>query len=172
MIYGTARQNIIDGFSQKEWLMSKIGLAKILALFSTILVVSIGFGLGFGQGVEVQMSDVFKRFDFVLAYYIELAVYFVYAIFIALVLRRTGIAVILLLVYDVVLEPILSWSLPDRLGDLLPMSVIDNLNSFPFSKYVGNESIESVSLEQFIWAIGYGACFSVLSYLLLNKKDL
>jgi len=170
--YGTVRQNIIDGFSRKEWILSKIGLAKILALSSTLLVVAIGLVLGFSQGVDLQIADVFTRMDFVLAYFIELLVYFIYALFLALVLKRTGLAIILLLVYDLILEPILSWSVPDSISDFMPMSTLDNLNTFPFTKYIGNEVQSFVSLEQFVWAIGYGVVFGLLSYLILKKKDL
>lgn len=170
--YGTARQNIIDGFSRREWLYSKIGLAKILALFSTLLVMLIGLFLGFTQGAEVETANIFTRMDFVLAYFVELTVYFIYALFLALILKRTGISIILLLAYDFILEPILSFSLPDAISDFLPMSTIDNLNTFPFTKYVGNETLEAVSLEQLVWAIVYGIVFAALSYLILKKKDL
>ncbi|MCK5277390.1 MAG: hypothetical protein KAK04_02615, partial [Cyclobacteriaceae bacterium] len=57
----TLRQNIIDGLSRREWLFTKIGLAKILALCSTLLVLAIGLVLGFTQGVQVELSDVFSR---------------------------------------------------------------------------------------------------------------
>ena len=168
----TARQNIIDGFSRREWIYSKIGLAKILALCSTLLVVSIGLVLGFSQGSQLEISDVFSRMDFVLAYYIELVVYFIYALFLALLLKKTGLSIILLLVYDFILEPIFSWSLPDTVSRFLPMSTIDNLNTFPFTKYVGNEISSIVSIEQLVWAVGYGVVFSVFSYLILTKRDL
>ena len=171
-VYGTARQNIIDGYSHKEWLFSKIGLAKTLALFSTMLVVILGLVLGYTQGVKVELFDVFLRLDFLLAYFIELIVYFIYALFLSIVLKRTSISIILLLVYDFILEPILSWSLPKRLSDFLPMSTIDNLNTFPFSKYIGNEAIEAVSIEQLIWAIAYGIAFGLFSYLILKNRDL
>jgi hypothetical protein len=171
-VYGTARQNIIDGFSRREWLLAKIGLAKTLALFSTMLVLIIGLGLGFSQDAQVAVTDVLRRLDFVLAYFLELLVYFIYALFLVIVLKRTGVSIILLLVYDFILEPIISWSLPERFGDLLPMSTIDNLNTFPFVRYIGNEVPESVSIEQMIWAISYGVGFAFLSYLLLKKRDL
>jgi hypothetical protein len=170
--YSTARQNIIDGFSRREWLYSKIGLAKILALCSTILVLIIGLVLGYTQGVQVELSDVFSRMDFVLAYFIELLVYFIYALFLALALKRTGLSIILLLVYDFVLEPIFSWSLPETIRGFLPMNSIDNLNQFPFTKYVDIEIQSVVSVEQFIWAIAYGFLFGGLSYLVLQKRDL
>jgi len=79
--YSTARQNIIDGLSRREWLYSKIGLAIALSLFSTLLVLSVGFVLGFSQEVTVEPTAIFGRLDFVLAYFIELLVYFIYALF-------------------------------------------------------------------------------------------
>lgn len=170
--YSTARQNIIDGLSRQEWLFSKIRLAKILALISTFLIFIIGLALGFTQGIQVELSEVFSRIDFVLAYFIELVVYFIYAMFLALIFKRTGISIIFLLVYDFILEPITSWSLPEKVRGFLPMNTIDNLNQFPFGKYMNVDTQSVVSLEQVSWAIFYGILFSGLSYLVLKKKDL
>lgn len=170
--FSTLRQNIIDGLSRLEWLYSKIGLAITLAMFSTLLVLTVGFALGFSQGVKVDSTVIFGRLDFVLAYFFELLVYFIYALFLALAIRKTGLSIILLLVYDFILEPILSWSVPDYISEFLPMNTIDNLNQFPFMKYVGNEVQSVVSLEQLIWAATYGIFFAFLSYVVLNKRDL
>jgi ABC-2 type transport system permease protein len=170
--YSTARQNIIDGLSRREWLFSKIALAKILALGSTFLVLIIGLVLGYTQGVQVEITNVFSRLDFVLAYFIELLIYFIYALFLALILKRTGMTIIILLVYDFIFEPIISWSLPEKVRDFLPMNTIDNLNQFPFLKYLGNETQSIVSLEQVVWALVYGLLFAGFSYLVLKKRDL
>ena len=169
---GTARQNVIDGFSRNEWIYSKIGLAKSLALFSTLLVIGIGLVLGFSQNVKTDFSAIFTRLDFVFAYFIELLVYFIYALFLTIALKRTGISIIILLVYDFILEPILSWSLPDQLNSFLPMNTIDDLNTFPFAKYVGSEIMEAVSFEQLVWAIAYGILFGILSLWMLKRSDL
>ncbi len=120
----------------------------------------------------MDFADPFARMDFVLAYFIELVVYFTYAIFLALVLKRTGLSVILLLVYDFILEPILSWSFPENIGPYLPMNAIDRLNTFPFGKYVGTEVLSYVPMAQLGWAIGYGVLFSVISYWVLKRSDL
>ncbi len=170
--FSTARQNIIDGLSRREWLISKLGLANMLALGSTFLIFIIGLALGFTQGVRVDMTELLGRLDFVLAYFIELNVYFVYALFLALILQKTGLSIIILLVYDFILEPIASWSLPDIIAKFLPMNTIDNLNQFPFTKYVNADVQSVVSLEQLIWAIFYGLLFAGLSYLALKKRDL
>jgi ABC-2 type transport system permease protein len=169
---GTLRQNIIDGLSRREWIFSKIGLAKLLALFSTLLVLALGLMLGYSQDMGVEISDVLLRLDFVAAYFVELLTYFIYALFLALLLKRTGVSVILLLVYDFILEPILSWSFPERFRSFLPMNAIDNLNKFPFTKYVGGEATSAVALEQLVWAVAYGVIFAFLSYLVLKKRDL
>jgi ABC-2 type transport system permease protein len=169
---GTLRQNIIDGLSRREWIFSKIGLAKLLALFSTLLVLALGLMLGYSQDMGVEISDVLLRLDFVAAYFVELLTYFIYALFLALLLKKTGVSVILLLVYDFILEPILSWSFPERFRSFLPMNAIDNLNKFPFTKYVGGEATSAVALEQLVWAVAYGVIFAFLSYLVLKKRDL
>ena len=137
-----------------------------------ITVAAIALILGFSQGTDMGVFQVFQRLDFILAYYIELVVYFIYALFLVLIFKRTGLSIILLLVYDFILEPILSWSIPDPINNFLPMNTLDNLNTFPFSKYVGNEIQEFVSIEQLCWAVCYGIIFCVISYLILNKKDL
>lgn len=168
----TARQNIIDGMSRREWLYSKIGLAKALALFSTLLVLAVGLLLGFTQGGQVEISSIFARLDFVLAYFFELLVYFIYALFLVLIIKRTGLSIIFLLIYDFILEPILSWSLPDQVRSFLPMNTIDNLNTFPFTKYVEKAAQDVVSLEQLVWAVGYGIIFAALSYVIFKKRDL
>ena len=170
--HGTARQNIVDGFSRHEWVMSKIGLLKLLAFVSTLLVIVIGLIIGYSQGSPESAAMVISRLDFVLAYFIELVVYFIYAMFLALVLKRTGLSLILLLVYDFILEPILSWTLPDVWGERLPMSTIDNLNKFPFTRYVNNEVAATVSIEQLAWAIFYGILFSLFTYLIFVKRDI
>jgi ABC-type transport system involved in multi-copper enzyme maturation permease subunit len=168
----TARQNIIDGLSRRQWLFAKIGLAKVLALYSTLLVVIIALALGFSHGTEADLATIASRLDFVAAYFLELITYFIYALFISLLLKRTGVSLILLLVYDFIIEPILSWSLPDSIRDFLPMNAIDNLNKFPFTRYVDMSVPPPVSLEQLVWAVFYGLLFSFFSYLLLNKRDL
>ena len=168
----TTRQNVIDGLSRQEWIFSKIGLAKILSLFSTLLIVAIGISLGFTQGVHVEISSMFERLDYVLAYFIELSVYFIYALFLTLIIKRTGLTIILLLVYDFILEPILSLSLPDSVSHFLPMNTIDNLNTFPFIKYVELSEQTVLSTEQLVWAVGYGILFALFSLLIFKKKDL
>lgn len=168
----TARQNIANGLSRKEWIFSKLGLNIVLAVYSTLLVVAICAALGFSKGTNPQVTSMFSSIDFVLAYLLELVVYFIYALFIVLLVKRSGISIILLLVYDFLLEPILAWSLPDSIDHFLPMSTLDNLNTFPFGKYVGNEVPSYVALEQFIWAIAFGVFFAGLSYVIFKKLDL
>ena len=169
---GTAKQNIINGLSRREWLFTKIGLLKTLAIYATLLIIICGILLGISQTDDISFQLVFSRFDYVLAYFFELLTYFVYAMFLSILLKKTGISVILLLVYDFILEPIISWSLPENIARFLPMNAIDNLNRFPFSKYVGMGESSAVSTEQLFWAIGYGILFSAFSYLLLKRQDM
>ena len=166
--HSTLRQNIIDGMSRKEWIFSKIGLAKILALYSTLLVMGLCLYFGFSNGNALDFSG----FIFIPAYFLELLTYFIYALFLTLLLKKTGISLILLLVYDVILEPILSWSMPEGLRALLPMNVIDNMNKFPFIKYVNMDVSQTISYDLILMAAAYGIAFTFFAYLVLKNKDL
>jgi len=169
---GTARQNVIDGLSRKQWLLTKIGMAKILALYSTLLIMIMCLFIGFSEEGGAELARIFERLEFIAAYFIELVVYFIYALFLAVLIRRTGLSIILLLVYDFIIEPIISWSLPESIGGFMPMSVIDNLNTFPFLKYVDDSASQNLTLDHIIWAITYGVVFSLFSYLILKRRDL
>ncbi len=170
--YKTARQNIIDGMNRSQWIMSKALLGVTLAFFSMLLVIALGLSIGYTHEELPVFHDVMAKADFVGAYFIELVVYFIYALFLSVVFRRTGITIILLLAYDFILEPALSWSLPGEAGSYLPMNVIDNLIQFPFAKYVNVPVQESVEATQWLSALAYGVIFALFSYMIFNRRDL
>lgn len=144
----------------------------ILALYSTLLVIGVCLVLGMKNTSELASASILEKTDFVLAYFIELSVYFIYALFLALLMKRTGIALILLLIYDFIVEPIAGWSIPDAVYKFMPMNTLDSMNTFPFYQYFGREAQTFVSIEQFAWAISYGVAFIILSYFVFKRQDL
>lgn len=168
----TLRQNIIDGMSRREWIFSKIGLAKILALYSTLMAGGLCLYFGFSGSQDNHVTDFWTGFLYLPSYFLELLTYFIYALFLTLLLKKTGISLILLLLYDLILEPILSWSIPEYLRPFLPMNVIDNMNKFPFTKYVNMDVSQPISYELIFIAVIYAGIFTFLSYLVLKNKNL
>ena len=170
--FKTARQNIIDGMGRKQWILSKVLLGVVLAIFSTVLVIAIGLAIGYNAEKTPVFHDVMAKFDFAGAYFFELVTYFIYALFLSIALRKTALTIILLLVYDFIFEPVLSWSLPGESGNYLPMNIIDNLIQFPFAKYMNMPAQESVEPTQLLLAVVYGLVFILFSYMIFKKRDL
>lgn len=170
--YGTLRQNIIEGMSRVHFVVSKLGLAFILAAIATVFIILCGFILGVTNSQRTFPSNFFEQFDFVLAYFIEYFAYFVYAIFFAFLFKRSGVALILLICYDFIFEPIISLSLPDSIHGYLPMKVLDTMIEFPFTKYLQVEVQHSVQLVEVALAVFYAWLFVTFSVLLLKKSDI
>lgn len=168
----TLRQNVIDGMSRNEFFSSKLILAAFLATVSTVVIfLSVWFIGSYNQDPE-STSGGLEGSGYIIAYLIELFTYFVYALLIAMLVKRTGVALVLLIAIDFIFEPVLSWFLPDVLDDYLPMTVLDNLIRFPFSKYIGMETEGVVSLVQMAIAALYAVLFSILSLSWLKRSDL
>jgi len=168
----TLRQNIIDGMSREGFFFSKLWLAGFLALVSTVIIFFTAYFIGTYNQIPESETNLFEGSGFVAAYFLELITYFIYALFIAMLVKRTGLALILIIAIDFIFEPIISIFLPDMLDAYLPMAVIDNLIHFPFTKYVGMEVEAAVSIFQMAIAGLYAVLGSMVSLAWLKRTDL
>ncbi len=168
----TLRQNIIDGMSREGFFFSKLLLAGFLALVSTVIIFFAIYVIGTYNQDPENVTNIFEGSGFVAAYFLELLTYFIYALFVALLVKRTGLALVLLIAIDFIFEPILSIFLPDVLDGYLPMAVIDNLIRFPFTRYVGMEVETTVSAIQMIIVGLYAIFFSMAALTWLKRSDL
>ncbi len=168
----TIRQNVIDGLSRKEFFFSKVLLAGFLTAVSTLAIfLSIWFIGEYNRDPESTV-EIWEGSGFIIAYFFELFTYFIYALFIAFLVRRTGMALVLLILLDLIFEPMLSWFVPDVIYKYFPMASLDNLIRFPFSKYIGMETALSVSPGQLLVVVLYAVVFSMASLLWLKRADL
>ncbi len=169
--FGTLRQNIIEGISRINFVISKLWLALVLALIATFYIIVCGIILATNNGHVSLSLDFFRQFSFVGAYFMEYFTYFVYAIFFAFLFKRSGVALILLLCYDFIFEPIIAFGLPENIRGYLPMKVLDNLIPFPFTKYLQVEIQDTVQLTAIVLVVFYAWLFVTFSVLLLKKSD-
>ena len=168
----TIRQNIIDGMSRLEFLISKVLLVFFLALGSTLLIFISAWFVGAYNGDPENPVSAFEGSGYIVAYFFELFTYFIYALFTAFLIKRTGLALVLLITVDLIFEPMLKLFIPDVLYEYLPMATLDNLIRFPFSKYLGMETVTSVSPFRLFVAAVYAVFFSFISLMWLKRADL
>ena len=174
--YRTSRQNVIDGLGRSEFMLSKLMLITVLTLFSTFVITLITLGLGLTGNAGIAWDTVGMKLDFLIAYTVEVFVYLIFALFGALLIRRTGFTIIALMLYTMILEPILAWKFSDSFGDYLPLATLNDLIQFPFKRYV--KSILEVNVQESVdmLVVGrsllYGGIFYVLALFRFKRLDL
>ncbi len=171
----TIKQNIIDGLSKREFLASKVALVMVMSLGSALLFLLLGLFLGFLYSPVTGLSYILENIEFVAAYGLEVFAFLCMALFASFLIQRSGITIILFLLYTSFIEPILTAILQHHYKvDVwyFPVEAINLLIRFPFSKYVLSYTDDQVVMRDVFVSLGWAAIFIALSYWILKRKDL
>ncbi len=130
--YRTMRQNIIDGMSKWEAILSKEVFILVLSLFSTVFLVILTLLVGSNPG----NVSTFDGFGFVTAYFLEVFLYLNFAYLISMLVKKAGLSIVFLLLYGFIIEKIIifviSYPFPEMaasISSVLPFGVIDGTNT-------------------------------------------
>lgn len=170
----TIRQNFIDGLSRKEFIASKLGLIASLSILAGLLLLLLGLALGLLYSPVTSPEYIFMKLQFVPAYMLEVFCFLCFAMFIAFLLRRTGFAIVLFVLYSLAIEPIataIMWHEYEIPVWYFPVRGINNLIPVPFAKYIFREVQDYVALRHIAAALGWAALFIFFSFSLLRKRD-
>ncbi|MBN2805023.1 MAG: ABC transporter permease [Prolixibacteraceae bacterium] len=171
--YDTLRQNIMNGLSRGGFIVSKLFLVALLAVGSTLFVFVTALIIGIISTPDVQIHDLIRYSGFVPAYLLLLSAYLVFALLIGLLIKRTGLAIGLLFLYTLIIEPIIVFRIKTEwIKGLFPLKAINNLIHMPFGKYALREVKDYVAPVDIVIVLAYMALFIYCIYLLLKKRDL
>jgi len=185
----TLKQNLIDGLSKKEFILSKFYTVIALALFSTIFVFIVSLILGLIFSDYNEPSIIFSDLEFLLAFFVKLLGFFSFGLFLGILIKRSAFAVGAMLVWAMLeglTKLILYWKLRPNVDDImqfLPLEAMGNLINQPGSrlsavKAVAEQVGEDLSYDYAVhWyevaiVLAWTALFIFLSYRLLKKRDL
>lgn len=171
----TIKQNIIDGLSKREFLMSKIWLVIAISFGSMLLLFLLGLFLGLLYSPVTGMPYIFENIEFVFAYGLELFVFLCMAMFTAFWIQKSGVAIILFLLYTACIEPIAvafmhfekEWPVW-----FYPVEAINRIIRVPFQKFWLDHVDDVVFIQDIAVALGWAGIFIALSYWLLKRRDL
>jgi len=174
---GTIKQNVIDGMSPTELLLSKIYFIGVLSLITTLIVAGVGLVCGFFWSPVKEVSFIVRHLEFLPAYFLHLVLFQLFCLCIGLLIKRIGIALAMLMFYIYAIEPIITAILEYKyelpwLADLFPLRAFGNFIPNPFPKYLLKETITTVPLPELGIGLLYGAMFGYLAYRLMTKRDL
>ncbi len=189
--YKTLKQNLIDGLSKKEFLLSKFYMIVFICFLSTLFVgLNIGI-LGATHSANMELSSIIKEIDFLLAFFVKLVGFFSFGLFLGLLVKRSAFAIgafFSWFLFESIFTSMMKnyWNndaLHELLYNYLPLNAISNLIKEPVSRSSivkqGAETI-GLTLEQkihttpleYLIVIGWIAIFLGLSYWLLKRRDL
>ncbi|WP_372973372.1 ABC transporter permease [Muriicola sp.] len=187
----TIKQNLIDGLSKKEFVLSKFLTVISFALISTVFVFAVSMILGLIYSDYDELSIIFSDLEFLLAYFVKLVGFFSFCLFLGVLVKRSAFALgflILWQVFEGFVRGMIRWKLfdsetTDAVMGFFPLNAMFNLVKEPFSRLnavqsVANQIGEKVSLNyhvhtyEILIVLAWTFLFISLSYVILKKRDL
>jgi ABC-type transport system involved in multi-copper enzyme maturation permease subunit len=177
--YRTMRQNVIDGLSRWEFVLSKILMNILLSVMSVVMLFVIIMFTGLIYTPELSSSDIIMGSEFLLAYFLEVFAFLSYALMLGVFVQRSGLTIVLLLLSHMI-EAIIKVNIfrsgtKETIGWLkqfFPLESITNLVALPFPRYAFQEIQDYVSLAAVLIALVWTFLFNFFSYLKLKKADI
>lgn len=183
--YNTFRQQVINGLSRQDLLNGKLLVILGIALVNTLMVFVFGLFFGFIYSSGYAFQDVFSHLYMLGIYFIQAVSHMIVAMMIAVWLRNKTLAIVVLIVYQVILEPILRLVVNKfvlmKLGLFFPMRVITRLTPMPdiaiTEMIKTNTDFKDLAMTLPLWAnlllaLGYGLTFYLITRAILLKRNL
>ena len=190
--YGTLKQNLIDGMSKQEFILSKFLTVFVFALASTIFVFVMSLILGYSYSSYTEFSIVFTDITYLFAFFVKLLGFFSFCLFLGIFVKRSAFALGFLLVWYIVegiIFGLLRWLAFDsseqvaKIAQFFPLTSMSNLIVEPFTRLslvktigtqmgVEGEKDYSIHFTSILIVLIWTAIFIFLSYRILKKRDL
>jgi len=188
----TLKQNLIDGMSKKEFVLSKFFTILLFSLISTLFLFGVSLVLGYSFSDYTELSIVFSDMEYLLAYFVKITGFFAFCMFLGILIKRSAFALGFLFIWWIlenIANGILSWriftesDMAEKIVQFFPLSSMSNLVIEPFSRLnviqtaasqIGSELDKDYSVHwyQLLIVIAWTLIFVFLSYALLKKRDL
>ena len=193
--YKTLKQNLIDGLSKKEFILSKFYTVVAFSLISTIFVFVVSLILGSIYSSYNEFAIIVSDLEYIFAFFLKLVGFFSFGLFLGILVKRSAFAVGAMLVWLIIegmckgLFFYLFRHSETTTADVnsamqfFPLEAMGNLIKEPISrlnavKSVANQIGETftksydVEFTTILIVLFWTAVFIYSSYALLKKRDL
>lgn len=190
----TLKQNLIDGLSKKELILSKFYFVLSLAAVVTLLVFIVCLILGLLNSDFTEAGIIFRDLEYVGAFFISHLTFFSMCLFAGILVKRSAFALGLIGIWSIFeliiqgisnfLDGFYSWNIWENIENFLPITSTWYLITEPFSRVsVVKSGIETLSEGAFekdygvqwinvIVGLVWTGLFIYWSYALLKRRDL
>jgi len=174
--YRTNRQNVIDGWDRMQFYHAKVLLIIVLSFMATFYLFLLG--MIFGGVNSGSLSNLFSEFQQVGYFFLLSVDYLGFALFIAIWIKKSGLAIGLFLLYSMIIENILKGIINHYMdkpyGNLLPLQASDELLPFPLLQMAKAMIPMGATLSMTTYAIvamGWCAVYYFAGRMILLKND-
>jgi ABC-type transport system involved in multi-copper enzyme maturation permease subunit len=188
----TLKQNLIDGLSKKEFVLSKFYTVILFAFVSTLFVFIVSMVLGLIYSDYNEISIIFSDLEYLLAFFVKLVGFFSFGLFLGVLIKRSAFAVGAMLIWfigETIGYNVMKWNLfkgtdiADKVFQFAPLKAMWNLIDEPFSRLnavkavasqIGEELNQDYGVHGYEIAIvlGWTALFIYGCYYLIKIRDL
>lgn len=183
----TLKQNLIDGLSKKEFILSKFYTIIFFSLCATFLIGIATYFIGLYYSSYTEASIVFREIEFLLAYFVKLVGFFSLCLFLGMLVKRSAFALgflFLLFITESIAYGLMKWKLSDAIADgihnFMPLQSMWNLINQPIQRIAMTKFPDKTNMMydyavhwyEIVIVLGWTSIFVFLSYQLLKKRDL
>lgn len=180
--YRTIRQNVINGMSKSELLVSKLLLIGLMSVIITILLFIGILILGYSHTANPDLSMVFDKISFIPGFFFTLLTFLIFAFFFGFMFRNTGLSIALFTLYVFIVEPVIYYFLKspvvfkNGISTYLPVNSVLRITEYPaipvLKQVMGVNLQDSVTAGSCLIALSYAALMVGIVWWMMAKKDL
>ncbi|SFZ93983.1 ABC-2 family transporter protein [Flaviramulus basaltis] len=183
----TLKQNLIDGLSKKEFILSKFYTIVFFSLISTLLIGLISLCIGLYYSSYNEFSIIIRETNFLVAYFVKLVGFFSLCLFFGMLVKRSAFALaflFILYILEWIIFGLITWQsdhiLAEKIQNFFPLKSMYKLIDQPFQRIAMTKFPDKTELvydyavhwNEIIIVLCWTALFVFLSYRLLKKRDL
>lgn len=186
----TIKQNLIDGLSKKEFILSKFLTVVVFSLISTVFVFVVSMILGLIFSDYNEPGIIFSDLEYLVAFFVKLVGFFSFCLFLGMLVKRSAFALgflVLWQAFEGIAYGLMRWKgtkeLADGIQQFFPLNAMSNLIKEPATRLGAVQSVANQLGEEFskdyavhfyeiLIVLAWTALFVYASYWLLKKRDL
>ncbi|HYJ62411.1 MAG TPA: ABC transporter permease subunit, partial [Parafilimonas sp.] len=171
--YKTHRQNIIDGLTRQQFVAAKILFGLLIAVITTLscFLIALYFGSDYSGSVS------FNGIQYIGYSFIQTICYLFFAMILALLMRRSGLALAVFFLYGLVFEQLIGLFIDNKILNngttwyYFPLQASDVLIPVTFGKEVVYKNAPSQA-TLLVMCFIYISLFTILSFRKFQTDDL
>ena len=179
----TMRQSIINGMSRKEFLLSKLQNIIVLATLATAFYTLLSMTFGWLNTEEPTIAKMMDNEWAIARFFLMSVAYMVFALMLAFLFRKAGLAVFFYLAYMIIIEFLLKiltqqYLFSNKYVNYYPMNAAEDLMPSPLFKIAKKlpNNIDYEFLlpygEAAVLTVIYGCIFSAITWYFFMKRDM